>query len=120
MLYTDKVLSHFRNPHNQGHLDNPTVVGEAGNIKCGDVMKLYLDIKDDKINDIKFETLGCAAAIAVSSIYTDMIKGKTVEDAAQVTNKDVAQELGGLPPQKLHCSMLVAEAFKNAINKLNK
>lgn len=120
MLYTDKVIQHFRNPHNQGVIDKPTVIGEAGNIKCGDIMKLYLDIKDDKVKDIKFETLGCAAAIAVSSIYTDMVKGKTLEEAARVTNKEIAEELGGLPPQKLHCSMLVAEAFKNALSKINK
>ncbi|MFH1172957.1 MAG: iron-sulfur cluster assembly scaffold protein [bacterium] len=120
MLYTDKVLSHFKNPHNQGVLEHPTVVGEAGNIKCGDIMKLYLDIKDDKVADIKFETLGCAAAIAVSSIYTDMVKGKSLAEAAQVTNKEIAEELGGLPPQKLHCSMLVAEAFKDALTKLKK
>jgi len=120
MLYTEKVLDHFKNPRNQGSLANPTIIGEAGNVKCGDVMKLYLDIKDEVVKDIKFETLGCAAAIAVSSIYTDMIKGKTLEAAAKVTSKEIAEELGGLPPQKLHCSMLVAEAFKDALNKLKK
>ncbi len=113
--YSNKVIDHFRNPHNMGRLQNPDGVGEAGNPVCGDIMKLYIKVKDDRIVDIKFETLGCAAAIATSSIITDIAKNKTLDEALKITNKDVADSLGDLPPVKMHCSNLSAEALKNAI-----
>lgn len=113
--YSNKVIDHFRNPHNMGRLQDPDGVGEAGNPVCGDVMKLYIKVKDDKIVDIKFETLGCAAAIATSSIITDLAKDKTLDEALRITNKNVADALGDLPPIKMHCSNLSAEALAGAV-----
>lgn len=126
ITYSKKVLEHFKKPHNQGVIKNPTVVGESGNPLCGDMMKLYLKIGQkgaggravDYIKDIKFETLGCAAAIATSSMITDLVKGKSVEEASKVTKANIADELGGLPPIKLHCSVLAIEALGDAIKKL--
>lgn len=120
MQYTDKVIEHFKNPHNQGSMDNPDAVGQEGNPVCGDVMKIYLKVKDDKINDIKFETLGCAAAIAVSSALTDYAKGKSLEDAMKISKDDIVNDLGGLPDAKIHCSMLGVEALHQAIGNYHK
>ncbi|MEM3407955.1 MAG: Fe-S cluster assembly scaffold protein NifU [Candidatus Micrarchaeia archaeon] len=114
-LYTQKVMEHFMNPHNMGEIKDADAIGEAGNAVCGDVMYLYLKIKDNRIKDIKFKTLGCAAAIATSSMVTDLAKGKTLEEAIKITNKEVAEELGGLPAVKMHCSVLAQQALKNAI-----
>lgn len=114
-LYSDKVMDHFQNPRNVGKMDDADGVGEVGNAKCGDIMKIYLKIREDRIEDVKFETFGCASAIASSSIATEMLKGKTISDALKLTNKDVVDALGGLPAQKLHCSVLAEEAFKSAI-----
>ncbi|EHM10708.1 FeS cluster assembly scaffold protein NifU [Thermanaerovibrio velox DSM 12556] len=115
MAYSEKVIQYFMNPVNVGEMENPDGVGEVGNPKCGDVMKIYLRIRDDKIEDVKFQTFGCAAAIATSSMVTEMVKGKTIEEALQVTNKDVADALGGLPPEKVHCSLLAEQGIKAAI-----
>ena len=121
MLYSQKVLDHFRNPHNQGEIADADAVGQEGNPTCGDVMKVYLKIEDNIIKDIKFETLGCAAAIAVSSAMTDMAKGLTVEEALQLTKDSIVNDLGGLPPAKIHCSMLGVDALHQAIqNYINK
>ncbi len=114
-LYTDTVMDHFMNPRNVGEIENPSGVGEVGNAKCGDIMKMYLDIENDVIKDVRFETFGCGSAIASSSMATEMIKGKTVEEALAVTNKDVVDALGGLPAHKLHCSVLAEEAIKSAV-----
>ena len=114
-MYSQKVIDLFMNPKNVGRIDNADGVGEVGNPVCGDVMKIYLKIKDDRIVDVKFETFGCAAAIATSSMVTEMVKGKTLDEALKVTNKDVAEALDGLPPQKLHCSLLAEEGIKAAI-----
>ena len=114
-MYSEKVLQHFYDPKNWGRLDNPDGIGEIGNPTCGDVLKIYIKVKDNKISDIKFETLGCAAAIAVSSITTEMIKGKTLDDALKINKEDIAKELGGLPPEKMHCSNLAEEALRLAI-----
>lgn len=118
-MYSDLVMEHFRNPRNMGEIPNADGVGQVGNPVCGDVMKLYIKIgkKDGKeiIDDVKFQTLGCGAAIATSSIVTEMVKGKTLEEAKKITNQGVAQALGGLPPAKIHCSVLAAEAVSSAI-----
>jgi len=114
-MYSEKVLQHFYDPKNWGRFDNPDGVGEIGNPTCGDVLKIYIKVKDDKISNIKFETLGCAAAIAVSSITTEIIKGKTLDDALKINKEDIAKELGGLPPEKMHCSNLAEEALRLAI-----
>ena len=114
-LYTDTVMDHFMNPRNVGEIENPSGVGEVGNAKCGDIMKMYLDIKDGVIQDVKFETFGCGSAIASSSMATEMIKGKTVKEALAISNKDVVDALGGLPAHKLHCSVLAEEAIKSAV-----
>ena len=114
-LYTDTVMDHFMHPRNVGEIENPSGVGEVGNAKCGDIMKMYLDIKDGVIQDVKFETFGCGSAIASSSMATEMIKGKTVEEALAISNKDVVDALGGLPAHKLHCSVLAEEAIKSAV-----
>ena len=116
-MYTQKVIDHFKNPHNQGVIKDADAVGEKGNPTCGDVMKIYLKIEDDKIRDVKFETLGCAAAIAVSSALTDLVKGKTLDEALKITKDMIVDDLGGLPVQKIHCSMLGVEALHEAINK---
>lgn len=113
--YSKEVLKHFSNPHNMGEMKNPDAIGELGNPSCGDVMKIYLKIKENKIKDIKFQTMGCAAAIATSSMITDLAKGKTLEEAKKITNKEVAEHLKGLPPIKMHCSNLAADALKKAI-----
>ena len=114
-LYTDTVMDHFMHPRNVGEIKKPSGVGEVGNAKCGDIMKMYLDIENDVIRDVKFETFGCGSAIASSSMATEMIKGKTVEEALAISNKDVVDALGGLPAHKLHCSVLAEEAIKSAV-----
>ena len=114
-LYSEKVMDHFRNPRNVGVIENADGVGEVGNAKCGDIMKIYLKIDDDIITDVKFETFGCGSAIASSSMATEMIKGKPVSDALRLTNKAVAEALDGLPAHKIHCSVLAEEAIKNAV-----
>ena len=116
MAYSEKVMDHFSNPRNVGEIENPDGVGEAGNPKCGDIMKIYLKVKDNIIEDIKFKTFGCASAIASSSMATEMIKGKTVDEAWELTNAAVADALDGLPPVKMHCSVLAEEAIHRAIN----
>ena len=114
-LYTEIVTDHFKNPRNAGSIENADGIGEVGNAKCGDIMKIYLKIEDNIISDVKFETFGCASAIASSSMATEMIKGKSVEDALKLTNKEVVNALGGLPTHKLHCSVLAEEAIKLAV-----
>jgi len=114
-MYTEKVMEHFSNPHNVGEISNANAIGEVGNAKCGDIMKMYMVIEDDIIKDIKFKTFGCGAAIATSSVATDLVKGKTIKEALQITNKQVIDELGGLPPAKIHCSVLAEEAIQAAI-----
>ena len=115
MLYSEKVMDHFRNPRNVGEIENADGVGQVGNAKCGDIMKMYLKIKDNRIEDAKFETFGCGSAIASSSMATELIKGKTVDEALAVTNKQVVDALGGLPAYKLHCSVLAEESIKAAV-----
>ena len=114
-LYTDTVMDHFMNPRNVGEIENPSGVGEVGNAKCCDIMKMYLYIENNVIKDVKFETFGCGSPIASSSMATEMIKGKTVEEALAISNKDVVDALGGLPAHKLHCSVLAEEAIKSAV-----
>ena len=114
-LYTDIVMDHFLNPRNVGEISNADGVGEVGNAKCGDIMTMYLKIENDIIVDVKFETFGCGSAIASSSMATELIKGKTIDEALQVTNKMVVDALGGLPAVKLHCSVLAEEALQAAI-----
>lgn len=114
-MYNEKVVEHFTNPRNVGELPEADGVGETGSFKCGDTMKISIKVKDDRIEDIKFLTYGCGAAIASSSMLTEMVKGKTLDEAVKITNKDVADALGGLPPLKLHCSNLAADALHNAI-----
>ena len=114
-LYTQTVMDHFMHPRNVGEIENASGVGTVGNAKCGDIMKMYLKIKDNRIEDVKFETFGCGSAIASSSIATEMIKGRTLEDALALTNQEVVDALGGLPAHKLHCSVLAEEAIKNAL-----
>ena len=114
-LYSETVMDHFRNPRNVGVIENADGVGEVGNAKCGDIMKIYLKIKDDIIEDVKFETFGCGSAIASSLMATEMIKGKPLSQALTLTNKAVAEALDGLPAHKLHCSVLAEEAIKSAI-----
>jgi len=119
-VYTEKVIDHFREPHNRGKLENYSAIGKVGNIVCGDVMWLYIKVEQDEqnrdiITDISWETFGCTAAIATSSMVSDLAKGRTIEEAIAVTNQDVADELGGLPPVKMHCSALAADALNEAI-----
>ena len=116
MQYSEKVLDHFTHPRNVGEIEDANGVGEVGNAKCGDIMKMYLKIKDDRIEDVKFETFGCGSAIASSSIATEMIKGRTLEDALALTNQEVVDALGGLPAHKLHCSVLAEQAVKAALS----
>ena len=104
-MYSEKVMDHFSNPRNVGQIDNANAVGEVGNAKCGDIMKIYMDIQDDVIKDVKFKTFGCGAAIATSSMATEMVKGKTVDEALALTNKAVMEALDGLPKEKIHCSV---------------
>ena len=114
-LYNEKVMDHFTHPRNVGVIEDANGVGEVGNAKCGDIMKIYLKIENDIIVDVKFETFGCGSAIASSSMATEMIKGKSIHEAMQLTNKAVAEALDGLPAHKLHCSVLAEEAIKNAL-----
>ena len=114
-LYSEKVMDHFRNPRNVGVLEDANGVGEVGNAKCGDIMKMYLKIENDIVKDVKFETFGCGSAIASSSMATELIKGKPVEEARQLTNKAVAEALDGLPDYKMHCSVLAQEAIEAAL-----
>ena len=115
MIYTDKVMEQFANPQNVGELPDANAIGEVGNAKCGDIMKMYLRIDGGVIQDVRFKTFGCGAAVATSSIATQMIKGKTIEEVLNLSNKEVVEELGGLPPAKLHCSVLAEQAVKAAI-----
>lgn len=122
MRYSKKLLEHFQRPHNQGRIKNADAVAEVGNIKCGDIMKLYIKAGKNKkgesvIKDIKFETLGCAAAIAATSVLTDLAKGKTFKNALAITKDDIVKELGEVPPIKYHCSILAQEALKKAVDK---
>ena len=119
-LYSDKVMEHFLQPRNLGVIEDADGVGEVGNAKCGDIMKMYLKIDDDIITDVKFETFGCASAIASSSMATELIKGQRVEDAMQLTNKAVAEALDGLPAYKMHCSVLAEEAIQAALEDYRK
>ena len=114
-LYSEKVMDHFKNPRNVGEIENPSGVGQVGNAKCGDIMKIYLQVEDNIITDVKFETFGCGSAIASSSMATEMIKGKTVEEALALSNRDVVTALDGLPTHKIHCSVLAEEAIKTAV-----
>ena len=116
MIYSDKVMDHFQNPRNVGEIEDANGVGEVGNAKCGDIMKIYLKVEDNIIKDVKFKTFGCGSAIASSSMATELIKGKTIEEAWQLSNKAVAEALEGLPPVKMHCSVLAEEAIHKAIN----
>lgn len=115
MLYTEKVMDHFNNPRNVGEIPDADGIGEVGNAKCGDIMRMYLKIKDNRIEDVKFKTYGCGSAIASSSMATEMIKGKTIDEVLEVTNKAVAEALDGLPPVKMHCSVLAEEAIVAAL-----
>ncbi|MCL1852642.1 MAG: Fe-S cluster assembly scaffold protein NifU [Peptococcaceae bacterium] len=115
-MYSEKVIDHFNNPRNVGDLADANGVGQVGNAKCGDIMKISLRVEGDVIQDIKFKTFGCGAAVATSSMVTEMVKGKTVQEALAVTNKAVAEALGGLPGEKLHCSNLAADAVHAALN----
>jgi nitrogen fixation NifU-like protein len=114
--YSAKVMDHFTNPRNVGEIENPSGVGNVGNPVCGDIMRLYIKVEGDKIVDAKFKTFGCGAAIATSSMVTELVKGKTVEEALKISNKAVAEALGGLPPIKMHCSLLAEEALRSAID----
>ena len=114
-MYSEKVMDHFSNPRNMGQIEQPDGVGEVGNPVCGDVMKISIRVKHDHIEDVKFQTLGCAAAIATSSITTEMAKGKSLGEAMEITRQRVADELGGLPPNKMHCSNLAAQGLHKAI-----
>ncbi len=114
-MYSEKVMEHFKNPHNVGEIVDADGVGEVGNAKCGDIMKIYLKIEDGIIEDVKFKTFGCGSAIASSSMATELIKGKSIEEAMGITNKAVAEALDGLPPIKMHCSVLAEQAIKSAL-----
>lgn len=115
-MYSDKVMDHFNNPRNVGEIENPSGVGTVGNAKCGDIMRMYLDIDDDGIiRDVKFKTFGCGAAVATSSMATELVKGKSIRQALEVTNKAVMDALDGLPPVKVHCSLLAEEAIHAAL-----
>lgn len=120
LKYSKKVMQNFMNPKNIGEIKNPDGIGKIGNPTCGDVMWVYIKVKDDKIKDIKFKTFGCAAAIATSSMITQLAKGKTLEQAKKITNKDVAESLKGLPSIKMHCSNLASDALKKAIEDYKK
>ncbi len=118
--YSEKVMQHFLNPHNVGEIPDASGVGNVGNIICGDIMRLYIKVEDNRIVDAKFKTLGCGAAIATSSMVTDLVKGKTLDEALQISNKAVAEALGGLPKIKMHCSVLAEEALRAAIEDYRK
>ena len=115
MLYSEKVLDHFSNPRNVGEIENADGVGEVGNAKCGDIMKMYIKVDDGIISDVKYKTFGCGAAVATSSMATELIKGKSIDDALKLTNKAVVEALDGLPAVKLHCSVLAEQAIKSAL-----
>jgi len=119
-MYSKEVIKHFKNPKNMGFMKDPDGVGEIGNPQCGDILKLYIKVKNNKIKDIKFETMGCAVAIAVSSVITEMAKNKTIEQALELTEENIAEKLGGLPQFKMHCSNLAAQALKKAIKNYRK
>ncbi|TEU01325.1 MAG: Fe-S cluster assembly scaffold protein NifU [Candidatus Stahlbacteria bacterium] len=119
-MYSEKVMEHFMNPRNVGEIEDADGVGQVGNPVCGDIMTIYIKVKDDVITDIKFKTFGCGAAIATSSMVTELVKGKTIEEALTITNRDVAEELEGLPPLKMHCSLLAEEGLKAAIEDYKK
>ena len=119
-MYSKKVMDHFQNPRNVGEIKDADGVGEIGNPVCGDIMKLYIKVKDDRIVDVKFKTFGCGAAIATSSIITELVKGKTLEEAERISRDTVAEALDGLPPVKMHCSNLAADALHNAIEDYRK
>ena len=114
-MYSEQVMDHFENPRNVGEIENADGVGTVGNAKCGDIMRIYLQVENDIITDVKFKTFGCGAAIATSSMATEMVKGKSINEALTLTNQAVAEALGGLPPVKMHCSLLAEEAVKAAI-----
>lgn len=114
-MYTEKVMDHFTNPRNVGEIENANGVGEVGNAKCGDIMRIYLDVQDNIIKDVKFKTFGCGAAIATSSMVTELVMGKTLDEALKISNDAVAEALDGLPPAKMHCSNLAADALHEAI-----
>jgi len=114
-MYSEKVMDHFANPRNVGELANANAIGEVGNAKCGDIMKIYMNIEDNIIKEVSFKTFGCGAAVATSSMATEMVKGKTIEEALKLTNKAVMEALDGLPPAKVHCSVLAEEAINAAI-----
>lgn len=116
MIYSEKVMDHFKNPRNVGEIENADGIGEVGNAKCGDIMRIYLKVDNDVITDVKFKTYGCGSAIASSSMATELIKGKTLDEAWTLTNKAVAEALDGLPPIKMHCSVLAEDAIHKAIN----
>jgi len=118
--YTEKVMEHFKNPKNMGEMPDADGVGEVGNPSCGDVMKVFIKVKDNRISDIKFQTFGCVAAVATSSMVTELAKGKTLDEAMKLTRADVAESLGGLPPIKLHCSNLAADALHEAVKDYRK
>ncbi|MFQ5680520.1 MAG: Fe-S cluster assembly scaffold protein NifU [Candidatus Omnitrophota bacterium] len=118
--YSEKVMEHFRNPHNVGELADADGIGSVGNPVCGDIMKLYVKVRDGVIIDARFKTFGCGAAVATSSMVTDLVKGKTIEEALSISNKAVAEALGGLPPVKMHCSVLAEQALKAAIEDYRK
>ena len=120
MIYTDKVMDHFQNPRNVGEIEDANGVGEVGNAKCGDIMKIYLKVEDNIIKDVKFKTFGCAAAIVSSDVAIDLIKGKTVDEALKVTNQDVLNVLGEMPSNKIHCSVLAQEAIEEAVKDYRK
>lgn len=115
-MYTEKVIDHFTNPRNVGEIEDANAVGQVGNPVCGDIMKMYLKIEDGVVTEAKFKTFGCCAAIATSSVSTELIKGRTIDEALKLSNKEVIDELGGLPPQKIHCSVLAEEAIRKAIS----
>ena len=123
-MYSQKIMEHFTNPRNVGEIPDADGIGEVGNTQCGDVMRIYLDIENDIIKDVKFKTFGCGAAVATSSMVTEMVKGKTIAEALEISNQAVAEALGGLPPQKMHCSNLAADAvhaaIKDYLDKRNK
>ena len=114
-LYSEKVMEHFKNPRNVGEIENPDGIGHVGNPVCGDIMELYIKVNDSTITDAKFKTFGCGAAIATSSMVTELVKGKSISEALEISNRAVAEALGGLPPIKMHCSVLAEEALRSAI-----
>jgi len=116
VAYSEKVIDHFANPRNVGEIENADGIGEVGNARCGDIMKMYIKVDDNIITDVKFKTFGCGAAIATSSMATELIKGKSVDDALKLTNKAVMEALDGLPPVKVHCSVLAEQAIKSAVD----